>query len=395
MRIRELRRSGHFPSLVAALMHFDVSFMVWVLLGALGTYVAKDLGLTSAQKGLMVAVPPLGGAVFRIVLGSLADRVGIKGLGLVTMGLTTIPLIWGALGGGSYAQVLGIGLLLGVAGASFAVALPLTSRWYPPEMQGLALGIAGAGNSGTVIAALVAPRLAERVGWHGTFALALIPVCLVWVAFAILAKEPPSAGGKSVFPLRLLAERDARWLCGFYSVTFGAFVGLAGYLSIFFVDNFGLTKVTAGTYAAICTVAGSLLRPVGGSLADRLGATRVLTAVLAASGCLALALSSGPSLGLCTVLLFTMLGALGMGNGAVFQAVGVRMPSRVGAMTGLVGAAGGVGGFSLPFAFGWLRGTTNGFSTAFALLAVAFAVTAAAAWSRTYRWVTEPELATA
>jgi NNP family nitrate/nitrite transporter-like MFS transporter len=392
MQIRELRRSGHFPSLVAALMHFDVSFMVWVLLGALGTYVAKDLGLSSAQKGLMVAVPPLGGAVFRIVLGSLADRVGIKGLGLITMGLTTIPLLWGALGGGSYAQVIGIGLLLGVAGASFAVALPLTSRWYPPEMQGLALGIAGAGNSGTVVAALVAPRLAEHVGWHGTFALALIPVCLAWVAFAILAKEPPSSGGKSVFPLRLLGESDARWLCGFYSVTFGVFVGLAGYLSIFFVDNFGLSKVQAGTCAAICTVAGSLLRPVGGSLADRLGATRVLSAVLTIAGALALAMSTLPILWASVVVLFVMLGALGMGNGAVFQAVGVRMPARVGAMTGLVGAAGGLGGFALPFAFGSLRSTTGGFGTGFALLSVTFGATAVAAWSRTHRWVSVPTM---
>jgi MFS transporter, NNP family, nitrate/nitrite transporter len=393
MQIRALRRSGHFPSLVAALMHFDVSFMVWVLLGALSTYVAKDLGLSSAQKGLMVAVPPLGGAVFRIVLGSLSDRVGIKGLGLITMGLTTIPLLWGALGGGSYAQVLGIGLLLGVAGASFAVALPLTSRWYPPELQGLALGIAGAGNSGTVVAALVAPRLAERVGWHGTFALALIPVCLVWIAFAILAKEPPSAGGRSVFPLRLLVERDARWLCGFYSVTFGAFVGLAGYLSIFFVDNYELSKVKAGTCAAICTIAGSLLRPVGGSLADRFGATRVLTSVLAFAGGIAMVMSSLPSLTITVVLLFTMLGSLGMGNGAVFQSVGVRLPSKVGAMTGLVGAAGGLGGFLLPFGFGWLRSSTGGFGFAFLLLAMVFIGTAAASYSRTHRWVPSPAMA--
>ena len=214
--------------------------MVWVLLGALGAYVAKDLHLSPLQKGLVVAVPPLGGAVFRLLLGSLADRVGIKGLGLITMGLTTVPLLWGWRAGGSLGQVFGIGLLLGVAGASFAVALPMASRWYPPHLQGLVLGIAGAGNSGTVIAALAAPRLAEHVGWHGVFGLALIPVGAAWIAFAILAKEPPklaTTGKAKATPLGLLRESDPRWLCCFYALSFGSFVGLASYLSIFFVDR--------------------------------------------------------------------------------------------------------------------------------------------------------------
>jgi NNP family nitrate/nitrite transporter-like MFS transporter len=163
VQTRAFRSAGHLPSLSAALIHFDISFMVWVLLGALGAYVSSDLGLSPAQKGLMVAVPPLGGSAFRLIVGSLADRVGTKRTGLVTLALTLVPLTWGWLAGGTYGQVLGIGLLLGVAGASFAVALPLASRWYPPEHQGLALGIAGAGNSGTIIAALAAPRLAEHV----------------------------------------------------------------------------------------------------------------------------------------------------------------------------------------------------------------------------------------
>jgi NNP family nitrate/nitrite transporter-like MFS transporter len=236
------RHAGHAPSLAAALIHFDVSFLCWVLLGALGAYVASDLGLSPTQKGLMVAVPPLGGAGFRLLLGTLSDRVGLKRLGLTSLALTLVPLLWGATLATSFVQVLGVGLLLGLAGASFAVALPLASRWYPPEHQGLALGIAGAGNSGTVIAALAAPRLAEHVGWHGTFALAMIPVALAWIAFAVLAKEPPrAAAGGGGGPLSLLREGDPRWLCAFYLVTFGGFVGLSGYLPIFFVDRFELT----------------------------------------------------------------------------------------------------------------------------------------------------------
>lgn len=383
------RQAGHTPSLAAALIHFDVSFLCWVLIGALGAYIASDLGLSSTQKGLMVAVPPLGGAAFRLLLGPLSDRVGIKRLGLITMSLTLVPLIWGATLATTYVQVLGVGLLLGVAGASFAVALPLASRWYPPEHQGLALGIAGAGNSGTVIAALAAPRLAEHVGWHGTFALAMIPVTLAWVAFAVLAKEPPRAhsgppaGGGS---LSLLRDVDPRWLCAFYLVTFGGFVGLSGYLPIFFVDRFEVSKVAAGGFAALCAVAGSLLRPVGGALSDRFGGTRVLAAVLVVAGCLAAILATLPGLGITVALLFGVLGLLGMGNGAVFQLVGRRVPERVGAMTGLVGAAGGLGGFMLPFGFGWLASVTGTFTVGFGMIAGAIGLAALAVYSRDRVW---------
>ena len=376
MAAKGFRQAGHTPSLVAALVHFDISFMVWVLLGALGAYVASDLNLTAAQKGLMVAVPPLGGSAFRLLLGTLADRVGVRRTGLVTMGLTLLPLTWGWIGGGTYHQVLGIGLLLGVAGASFAVALPLASRWYPPEQQGLALGITGAGNSGTLIAALAAPRLAEHVGWHGVFGLAAIPVCLAWIAFAVLAKEPPRPAptGASSNPFSLLHEPDARWLCSFYLVTFGGFVGLASYLPIFFVDRFGLTKVTGAGFAALCAAAGSFIRPVGGALADRVGGTRVLACALGGAALLLLGVAVLPGLAVTVVLLFTAMAAFGAGNGAVFQLVPQRFPTRMGAMTGLVGAAGGVGGFLLPFALGSLKGSTGSFAAGFVIVAVAVGV---------------------
>lgn len=381
------RQAGHTPSLAAALIHFDVSFLCWVLVGALGAYIADDLGLSSTQKGLMVAVPPLGGAAFRLLLGPLSDRVGIKRLGMITLGLTLVPLLWGATLADSYVHVLGVGMLLGVAGASFAVALPLASRWYPPEHQGLAMGIAGAGNSGTVIAALAAPRLAEHVGWQGTFALAMIPVTLAWIAFAVLAKEPPRAGASAPGgSFSLLRESDPRWLCLFYLVSFGGFVGLSGYLPIFFVDRFDLSKVTAGGFAALCAVAGSLLRPVGGALSDRLGGTRVLSVVLLAAAAATAGLAALPALPVTVALLFVVLGLLGMGNGAVFQLVGKRVPERVGAMTGLVGAAGGVGGFMLPFAFGALASSTGTFTAGFALFAGVAAAAAAAVGTRDRAW---------
>jgi MFS transporter, NNP family, nitrate/nitrite transporter len=381
------RSSGHGPTLVASLVHFDISFMVWVLLGALGAYVASDLGLTPAQKGLMVAVPPLGGSVFRLILGSLADRVGTKRTGVLSMGLVVVPLLWGWLAASTFMQVLGVGLLLGIAGASFAVALPLVSRWYPPEHQGLALGIAGAGNSGTIIAALAAPRLAERVGWHGVFGLAIIPVALAWAFFTLLAKEPPKSLAHPGGLRSLLREPDAMWLCTFYVVTFGGFVGLASYLPIFFVDRFGVSKVTAASLAALCAGAGSLLRPAGGFIADRFGGARVLSSVLVLIGSLAAVLALLPPVGMTVALLFVTLGALGVGNGAVFQLVPQRYPSRMGAMTGLVGAAGGVGGFLLPFGFGALAGATGSFATGFVAFAlVAGSVASAVAYrNRTWR----------
>ncbi|MBW3614591.1 MAG: MFS transporter, partial [Actinobacteria bacterium] len=315
--------------------------------------------------------------------------------GLVSMALVLVPLAWGWLAGGTFGQVLGIGLLLGIAGASFAVALPLVSRWYPPEHQGLALGIAGAGNSGTIVAALAAPRLAEVVGWHAVFGLAAIPVSLAWLAFAVLAKEPPRAGGTPGGILSLLREGDARWLCGFYMVTFGGFVGLAAYLPIFFVDRFGLAKVTAGGFAALCAAAGSFLRPLGGVLSDHHGGTRVLAAVLCSVAASAVVLVSLPSLPITVALLFGALGALGMGNGAVFQLVPQRFPSRIGAMTGLVGAAGGVGGFLLPFGFGALAGTTGSFGPGFMVFAalVASALVSVAWRQRAWRRDWELEVA--
>ena len=377
MTTKGFRQSGHLPSLVAALVHFDVSFMVWVLLGALGAYVAEDLGLNAAQKGLMVAVPPLGGSVFRLVLGSLADRVGTKRTGVASMAIALVPLAWGWLAAGTYLQVLGIGLLLGVAGASFAVALPLVSRWYPPEHQGLALGVAGAGNSGTIIAALAAPRLAEHVGWHAVFGLAAIPVMAAWLVFVLMAKEPPKPPAPTGNVFSLLREADARWLCLFYMTTFGGFVGLANYLPIYFHDRFGLAKVTAAGFAALCGAAGSLLRPFGGAVSDRVGGTRVLTGVLMLTAGCGTVIAALPPLGPTVVVLFATLGALGIGNGAVFQIVPQRFPDRIGQMTGLVGAAGGVGGFLLPFGLGSLVQLSGGFAVGFFLFAVAAGTAAA------------------
>jgi NNP family nitrate/nitrite transporter-like MFS transporter len=377
VHVRELKRAGHLPSLIAALVHFDVSFMAWVMLGALGAFIGEDLGLSATQKGVMVAIPLLAAAFFRIVLGMLGDRFGPKRVGTISMTIVLIPLAIGWLAADSFGTVLAVGVLLGVAGASFAISLPLASRHYPPPLQGLAMGIAGAGNSGTVLTTLVAPRLAEAHGWNAVFGLAMIPVTLSLVAFVVLAKEPPrtTARASSFAALReLLRESDAWRLCGLYAMTFGGFVGLASFLPIFLHDQYGLAKVDAATVTAVGGALGSVMRPVGGHLADRAGGTRVLLGVYGLAAALLLFVAGLPAVGSAAVAFVATMGTLGMGNGAVFQLVGLRYRPRIGTVTGLVGAAGGLGGFVLPTVLGGLRDATGSYGTGLALIALAAAL---------------------
>src|SRR3569833_673843 len=176
-------KSGHVPTLISAFLIFDISFLVWVLFGPMTPFIAEQLHLSATQKGLLTAVPLLGGSFFRPILGLLADRLGGRRVGLIGLSLTLILLI-AAWHYASYLwQLYAIGFLLGIAGASFAVALPLAGRWYPAEHQGLAMGIAGAGNSGTLIATLFGPRIAQHYGWHAVFGIALLPICAVLTIF--------------------------------------------------------------------------------------------------------------------------------------------------------------------------------------------------------------------
>ena len=275
-------KSGHTPTLFAAFLYFDLSFMVWYLLGPLAVQIAADLHLTTQQRGLVVATPILAGAVLRFAMGMLADRLSPKTAGLIGQ-VIVICALFGAwkLGIHSYEQALLLGLFLGMAGASFAVALPLASQWYPPQHQGKAMGIAGAGNSGTVFAALIAPVLAASFGWSNVFGFALIPLILTLVLFAWLAKnapERPKAKAMADY-FKALGDRDSWWFMFFYSVTFGGFIGLASALPGYFNDQYGLSPVTAGYYTAACVFGGSLMRPLGGALADRFGGIRTLLAM--------------------------------------------------------------------------------------------------------------------
>jgi MFS transporter, NNP family, nitrate/nitrite transporter len=387
-------RSGDTPTLFAAFLYFDISFMVWVMLGPLGVQIASDLELDNAQKGLMVAVPVLAGAGFRVVLGVVVDhlkprRAGLIAQAIVLAGIFTIWLI----GIDSFAGVLLAGVILGVAGASFAVALPLASRWYPPEHQGTALGIAGAGNSGTVLAALFAPGLAAAFGWINVFGLALIPLGAAFAVYIVYAKDSPSAPPAKGWMeyLSVLRLGDAWWFMFFYSVTFGGFVGLAASLSIYFNVDYGLNPVTAGYFTAACVFAGSLVRPLGGALADRVGGIRALTVMyVVASVAIAIASFHLPMAWMALTSFVVGMLALGMGNGAVFQLVPQRFRSEIGVMTGLVGMTGGVGGFYLASSLGYSKQFTGSYQVgllvfaALALLALVGLSSVKTRWRTTW-----------
>ena len=372
-------KSGHFPTLVAAFLYFDVSFMAWVLLGPLAPFLGEHFHLTGTQKGLLTAIPLLGGSLFRPVLGVLGDRLGGRKAGLLGLGLTLIPLLLGWRFAHTPGQFYSLGLLLGIAGASFAVALPLAARWYPPEYHGLVMGIAGAGNSGTLVATLFAPRLAQKFGYANTFALAILPILLIFLLFAVLAKDSPRQGQAPAWSdfASVLREADTAWFCFFYCFTFGGFVGFASFLTVFFHDQYGLAKVRAGDFTTIVVLAGSFLRPVGGWLSDRIGGYRLLLILLCALSANVVAVGTLPPLMAEVALLFFTMGMLGMGNGAVFQLVPQRFPECVGILTGLVGAAGGFGGFLLPSLLGVIKDRTGQYSWGLYLCGAALFLAAA------------------
>lgn len=366
MNLAQLNKSGHWPTLVTAFLYFDVSFMVWTMLGALGVQIGTSLGLSPQEKGLMVAVPYLSGAFIRILLGLLVDRIGAKNTGILAqlVVISGMTVAWLA-GLHSFAQVLVLGVLLGVAGASFAVALPQAGRWYPPRMQGLVLGLAGAGNIGVVIDSVVAPRLASAHGWINVFGLALIPLVLVLTLYILFSREAPVEVKKKKFGdyVALLKQNDAHWFCLFYTVSFGGFSGLAASLVIYFTSEFGLTAVRAGEMAALCTLVGALGRPIGGALADRFGGIRALYIFYVVAGTSLAAAAFLNSLWGCVMAFFLASGAFGMANGAVFQLLPQRFFKDLGAMTGLVGCGGGIGGFLLASSLGYSKGLTGNYIT--------------------------------
>ncbi|HEX9046253.1 MAG TPA: MFS transporter [Verrucomicrobiae bacterium] len=362
----QLKKAGHFPTLISAFLYFDFSFMVWTLLGVLGAQIAAPgaLNLSAQEKYFMVSVPILAGGILRIMLGLLVDRLGAKNTGIfaqliVIAGLAVAWLV----GLKNYHAALLMGAVLGMAGASFAVALPQAGRWYPPQMQGLVMGLAAAGNIGVVIDSLAAPRLAAAYGWQSVFGFALVPAVVVLAIYVIFSKEPQAVVTPKKIGdyLRLFSERDVHWFCFFYTVSFGGFVGLAYSLGMYFKDSFGLTPQHAGDLVALCTGVGAFCRPVGGGIADRIGGIRSLYLYYTIAGAALVFAGFAVSLLACVAAFVLACAAFGMANGSVFQLLPQRFGKEIGLMTGLVGCGGGLGGFLLANMMGQSRQHTGSY----------------------------------
>ncbi len=372
-------KSGHWPTLLAAFLYFDFCFAIWVLNGAMAPFISETFGLDAAQKGFMISVPILAGAFMRFPLGILAQYIGRKNAAMVEMGLIVIALAYGFFLVDTFNEVITMGVLLGIAGASFGVALSLGSGWFPPQYKGLAMGLAGAGNSGTVLAVLFAPPLAQAFGWSAVYGLAactmLVPMVVMWV----IAKEPPDREHQSFKQhVSCLFEKDGWVFSLIYIVTFGGFIGLASFLPTYFYDQFKVTKVEAGQLTMLATLVGSAVRVVGGYMSDRIGGINTLSAVLAiVAVTLVMCGMAGGSLVATTLLFMLCFAALGAGNGALFQLVPLRWPVTTAVAGSMIGEVGALGGGFLPNAMGQSKQHFDtylwGF-VAFAVLAVGMLV---------------------
>ena len=349
---------------------FAVCFAVFGSVSAMMPILRKQLELSPLQVSLALAIPVLLGSLGRIPLGILTDALGGR---IVFLGVMVGSIVPAVLMGwvSEYWQLVACGFLIGVALASFSVGVGFVNGWYPPERQGTALGVYGAGNIGQSLAAFGAPVLAGTLGFAGGFwGFALLK--MAWLAvFAALARDAPRRGPAKRLAdfARPLRERMSWILSLYYSLTFGGFVAMAVYLPIFLTDIFGLTPRDAGLRTAGFVVLATVMRPVGGWLADRAGGERILRWVFPAVAVFAVFLAC-PMMATFTVGALGMATAIGLGNGAVFKLVPEYFPRSVGSVTGLVGAAGGLGGFFPPLVLGGVHETTGSFSGGFVLLAV-------------------------
>ncbi|MBK6525109.1 MAG: MFS transporter [Crocinitomicaceae bacterium] len=385
-------KAGHPPTLFASFLYFDFCFAIWVLNGAMAPFISETFNLTPGEKGFMVSVPILAGAIMRFPLGVLAQYIGRKNAALTEMSLIFGSLIFGYLMVPSYSNVLAMGVFLGIAGASFGVALSLGSGWFPPKYKGLAMGIAGAGNSGTVLAMLFAPPLAEAYGWQAVYGIGALFMLLPILVMVIFAKEPPDREKQTLKEhLSCLFQKDGWTFNLIYIITFGGFIGLSSFLPTYYHDNFGVSKVEAGQLTMLAALMGSAVRVVGGWAADRWGGINTLTAIFGIIILTMLAASLQIGIVGTTILFMVCFAALGAGNGALFQLVPLRWPLATAVAGSMIGEIGALGGSFIPNAMGISKGNTGSFAwgfISFAILgAIAFIVLRIAQRKWTKVWV--------
>ncbi|MDP3650934.1 MAG: MFS transporter [Rhodoferax sp.] len=370
---RSFLKSGHSPTLFAAFLYFAFSCCIWVLNGAMAPFISETFGLSPAQKGLMLSVPILAGALMRFPLGILSQYIGRKKATLVEMGLIAVAMLFGFFFVHSFNDLLAMGVLLGIAGASFGVALSLGAGSFPAKHKGLAMGLVGAGNVGTAVSVLIAPPLAQAFGWVTVYGLAAIAICIPMVVMIVFAKEPDDLDAHATFKehIACLFEKDGWAFSLIYAITFGGFIGLATFLPTYYYDQFGVSKVQAGQLTMLAAFMGAALRVFGGWISDRWGGINTLTLVLGcvASTLLLCALATG-SLVATTLLVMLCFAALGAGNGALFQLVPLRWPLATAVAGSMIGEFGALGGGLVPNAMGLSKQYLGSYAWGFVIFAV-------------------------
>jgi NNP family nitrate/nitrite transporter-like MFS transporter len=348
-------KSGHGPTLFASFLYFAFSCCIWVLNGAMAPFITEEFNLTPAQKGLMLSIPIFAGALMRFPLGLLAQYIGRKKATLVEMALIAVAMLYGYFAVKSFNDLLAMGVLLGIAGASFGVALSLGSGWFPPRHKGLAMGLVGAGNVGTAVSVLIAPPLAQAFGWQTVYGLAALAICLPMIVMIVFAKEPPDVDAHASFREHIgcLFEKDGWAFSLIYGITFGGFIGLTTFLPTYYYDQFHVSKVEAGQLTMLAAFMGAALRIFGGWMSDRWGGINMLTGVLVIVVVTLVACGGmGESLAATTLLFMVCFAALGAGNGALFQLVPLRWPASTAVAGSMIGEIGALGGGLVPNAMG-------------------------------------------
>ena len=366
-------KSGHAPTLYVSFMYFAFSCCIWVMNGAMAPFISEDYGLSPAQKGVMLSIPIFAGAFMRFPLGMMAQYIGRKNATLVEMVMIVVALLFGYYFVDSYNSLLAMGVLLGIAGASFGVALSLGSGSFPARYKGLAMGLVGAGNVGTAVSVLVAPALAQRYGWQAVYGIAAVAMLLPIIAMVVFAKEPDDVDSHATLKehAACLYEKDGWAFSLIYAITFGGFIGLATFLPTYYYDQFGVSKVQAGQLAMLAAFMGAAVRVFGGWISDHWGGVNTLTAVLIAVAItLVLCGLAGGSLAASTLLFILCFAALGAGNGALFQLVPLRWPASTAVAGSMIGEAGALGGGLVPNAMGLSKQYTGTYLWGFVLFAV-------------------------
>jgi NNP family nitrate/nitrite transporter-like MFS transporter len=370
---RNFLRSGHTPTLFAAFFYLMFSFVIWVMNGAMAPFISEEFHLTAAQKGLLLSIPIVAGAIMRFPLGLLAQYVGRKTATLVELGLITLTMSFGYFFVHSYDDLLKMALLLGVAGASFGVAMSLGSGWYPPQYKGLAMGLVGAGNVGTAVAAMVAPPLAQAYGWQAVYGIAAVSSLVPMLVVMFMAKEPPDRDEHASMRehLSCLLDKDGWVFSLIYVVTFGGFIGIVTFLPTYYHDQFGVGKVQAGQLTMLAALMGAVVRVAGGWISDHWGGVNTLTVVLVVVSVALVGVGlSAHSLVLTTLLLIVCFAALGAGNGALFQLVPLRWPTSTAVAGSMIGEIGALGGGLVPALMGQAKQHMDSFLPGFVVLAV-------------------------